>query len=92
MAEQSRYNYLPCVDGKCLSDRYLGFLRSTSLPTKATAWREWHDSHLAAWKHFVPMDNRSGDWYGIMVYFLAITSRTVEMALPRELPCRARSG
>lgn len=23
-----------------------------------------------AWKHFVPMDNRFGDFYGIMEYFL----------------------
>jgi hypothetical protein len=70
MAEQFQYKYLPDIDGNSFSGRYLGFLRSTSLPIKATLWKEWHDSRLTAWKHFVPMDNRYGDWYGIMEYFL----------------------
>ncbi|KAK0649124.1 hypothetical protein B0T16DRAFT_288294, partial [Cercophora newfieldiana] len=68
--EQFMYKYLPDIDGNSFSGRYLGFLRSTSLPIKATLWKEWHDSRLTAWKHFVPMDNRYGDWYGIMEYFL----------------------
>lgn len=70
LAEQFNYKYLPDIDGNSFSGRYLGFLRSTSLPIKATVWREWHDSRLVAWKHFVPMDNRYGDWYGIMEYFI----------------------
>ncbi|KAK0610388.1 hypothetical protein B0T17DRAFT_464843, partial [Bombardia bombarda] len=70
MAQQFKYKYLPDIDGNSFSGRYLGFLRSTSLPIKATMWREWHDSRLVAWKHFVPMDSRYSDWYGIMQYFL----------------------
>lgn len=70
MSEQFKSKYLPDIDGNSFSGRYLGFLRSTSLPIKATLWREWHDSRLIAWKHFVPMDSRFGDWYGIMEYFL----------------------
>lgn len=70
MAEQFDWKYLPDIDGNSFSGRYLGFLRSTSLPIKATVYKEWHDSRLVAWKHFVPMDNRYGDWYGIMEYFL----------------------
>ncbi|GKT52223.1 beta-1,2-xylosyltransferase 1 [Colletotrichum spaethianum] len=62
--------YLPDIDGNSFSGRYLAFLGSTSLPIKATLWREWHDSRLVAWKHFVPMDSRFGDYYGIMEYFL----------------------
>ncbi|WYZ45741.1 hypothetical protein EsH8_VIII_001057 [Colletotrichum jinshuiense] len=62
--------YLPDIDGNSFSGRYLAFLGSTSLPIKATLWREWHDSRLVAWKHFVPMDSRFGDYYGIMDYFL----------------------
>ncbi|CAJ2509698.1 Uu.00g147240.m01.CDS01 [Anthostomella pinea] len=67
---QFNYKYLPDVDGNSFSGRYLGFLRSTSLPIKSTMWHEWHDSRLVAWKHFVPMDNRFNDYYGIMEYFL----------------------
>ncbi|KAK4235095.1 glycosyltransferase [Achaetomium macrosporum] len=70
MSEQFRHKYLPDIDGNSFSGRYLGFLRSTSLPIKATLWKEWHDSRLVAWKHFVPMDNRFGDWYGTLEYFL----------------------
>ncbi|KAL8369562.1 hypothetical protein RB595_000070 [Gaeumannomyces hyphopodioides] len=64
------HKYLPDVDGNSFSGRYLSFLRSTSLPVKATVFREWHDSRLVAWRHFVPMDARMGDWHAIMEYFV----------------------
>lgn len=70
LADQFNWKYLPDIDGNSFSGRYLGFLRSTSLPIKATVYREWHDSRLVAWKHFVPMDNRYSEWFGIMEYFL----------------------
>ncbi|KAK2008719.1 capsular associated protein [Colletotrichum eremochloae] len=70
ISEMYDAKYLPDVDGNSFSGRYLAFLGSTSLPIKATVWREWHDSRLVAWKHFVPMDSRFGDYYGIMDYFL----------------------
>lgn len=75
MAEQFYFKYLPDIDGNSFSGRYLGFLRSTSLPIKATIFREWHDSRLVPWKHFVPMDNRFGDYYGIMEYFIGYRGR-----------------
>ncbi|KAI1821163.1 glycosyltransferase family 90 protein [Xylaria intraflava] len=70
LAYQFGYKYLPDIDGNSFSGRYLAFLRSTGLPIKSTLWHEWHDSRLIPWKHFVPMDNRFGDYYGIMEYFL----------------------
>lgn len=75
LADQFHWKYLPDIDGNSFSGRYLGFLRSTSVPIKATVYREWHDSRLLAWKHFVPMDNRYGDWFGIMEYFLGYDSK-----------------
>jgi hypothetical protein len=69
MHEQFDYKYVPDIDGNSFSGRYLGFLNSTSLPIKATLFREWHDSRLVPWVHFVPMDNRFQDFYGIMEYF-----------------------
>lgn len=75
MATQFRSKYLPDLDGNSFSGRYLGFLRSTSLPIKATMFREWHDSRLLAWKHFVPMDNRFSDYYGIMDYFIGFDGK-----------------
>jgi hypothetical protein len=70
MADQFDRKYLPDIDGNSFSGRYRGFLMSTSLPIKATIFREWHDSRLMPWVHFVPMDNRFGDFWGIMEYFL----------------------
>ncbi|KAK8096258.1 hypothetical protein PG999_014280 [Apiospora kogelbergensis] len=70
LSYQFDFKYLPDIDGNSFSGRYLGFLRSTSLPIKSTMFREWHDSRLYAWKHFVPMDARFGDYYGILEYFM----------------------
>ncbi|TQV92962.1 hypothetical protein V2A60_003719 [Cordyceps javanica] len=70
LTKQFDTKILPDVDGNSYSGRYIGFLRSTSLPFKATVWREWHDSRLVPWKHFVPMDNRFTDYYGLLDYFL----------------------
>ncbi|KAF4126239.1 Pfam:DUF821 [Geosmithia morbida] len=75
MVDQFNSKYLPDLDGNSFSGRYLGFLRSTSLPIKSTLFREWHDSRLLAWKHFVPMDNRYGDYYGLMDYFLGFNGK-----------------
>lgn len=70
MSQQFDFKYLPDIDGNSFSGRYRGFLKSSSVPVKAALWREWHDSRLVAWQHFVPMDSRFGDYYGIMEYFL----------------------
>ena len=70
MKEQYNFKYLPDIDGNSFSGRYRGFLRSTSLPIKATIYNEWHDHRLIPWKHFVPMDNTFIDIYGIMEYFI----------------------
>ena len=70
MDTQYNSKFLPDIDGNSFSGRYRAFLLSTSLPIKATIFQEWHDSRLIPWKHFVPMDNRFEDFYGIMEYFL----------------------
>lgn len=74
LAGQHGHKYLPDVDGNSFSGRYRDFLSSLSVPLKATLFREWHDSRLVAWKHFVPMDNRFLDIYGIMEFFLGTPS------------------
>lgn len=79
MAEQFDRKYLPDIDGNSFSGRYRGFLMSSSLPIKATIFKEWHDSRLVPWKHFVPMDNRFMDFYGIMEYFLGYEGEGVRL-------------
>ena len=70
MPMQFDYKILPDVDGNSFSGRYLSFIRSTSLPLKATIYSEWHDDRLIPWLHFVPIDNMFVDVYGILDYFL----------------------
>jgi hypothetical protein len=70
MTEMYKHKYLPDIDGNSFSGRYRAFLRSTSLPIKATIYHEWHDDRLFPWMHFVPMDNTYLDIYGILDYFL----------------------
>jgi len=70
MSEQYHYKYLPDIDGNSFSGRYRGFLRSNSLPIKATIYAEFHDNRLIPWRHFVPMDNTFVDWFGLVDYFL----------------------
>ncbi|KYK56911.1 hypothetical protein DCS_03917 [Drechmeria coniospora] len=63
MRNQYNYKFLPDADGNSFSARFRGFLRSTSLPLKATIYAEWHDDRIVPWVHFVPLDNTFQDLY-----------------------------
>lgn len=65
-----RSKYLIDVDGHSFSGRWRAFLQSRSLGLKATIFREWHDTRLFAWRHFVPVDNRYDDLYSLLTYFV----------------------
>ena len=69
-AELFKSKFVVDVDGMSFSGRWRAFLESKSLGIKATIFREWHDSRLFAWRHFVPMDNRYDDLYTLLTYFL----------------------
>ncbi|CAG8980626.1 hypothetical protein HYALB_00012443 [Hymenoscyphus albidus] len=77
LQDQFDSKYLPDIDGNSFSGRYRGFLKSSSLPIKATIFREWHDSRLMPWVHFVPMDNRFMDFWGIIEYFLGYEGKHI---------------
>ena len=70
LTSQFRSKYLIDVDGHSFSGRWHAFLQSKSLGFKATIFREWHDSRLFAWRHFVPVDNRYDDLYSLLTYFI----------------------
>ena len=70
MKKQYNYKFLPDVDGNSFSARFRGFLRSTSMPLKATIYAEWHDDRLMPWMHFVPFDNTYRDLYPLLDFFL----------------------
>lgn len=72
LPKQFQYKFLIDVDGHSFSGRWHAFLESKSLGLKATIFREWHDSRLFAWRHFVPMDNRYDDVYSLLTYFIGL--------------------
>ncbi|KAF4121051.1 CAP10 [Geosmithia morbida] len=69
MEDQYRYKFLPDIDGNSFSARFRGFMRSTSVPLKATIYAEWHDDRLVPWLHFVPLDNTLRDLYPVLEFF-----------------------
>jgi hypothetical protein len=70
MKKQYNWKYLPDIDGNSLSGRFRAFLTSNSSPMKATIYKEWHDSRLMPWVHFVPLDITLRDLWATMAYFL----------------------
>lgn len=70
MKKQYGWKYLPDIDGNSLSGRFRAFIRSNSAPMKATIFKEWHDSRLAPWVHFIPLDITLRDLWSTMAYFL----------------------
>lgn len=64
-----KYKYLVDLDGAGLSGRFLPFIESQSLVFRAASFRQWFEERLTPWKHFVPLDTRLHDFWGLMAYF-----------------------
>jgi hypothetical protein len=72
LTQQFENKYLVDIDGHSFSGRWHAFVQSKSLGIKSTIFREWHDSRLFAWRHFVPLDNRFDELYSILTYFIGL--------------------
>jgi hypothetical protein len=90
LASQHAHKYLIDVDGNSFSGRYRDFLLSNSLPLKATLFREWHDARLVPWKHFVPVDNRFLDLFGVMEFFLGWSGEGGRDEVARRIAAEGR--
>ncbi|GIZ49844.1 hypothetical protein CKM354_001286300 [Cercospora kikuchii] len=67
----SSYRYLFDIDGNSYSGRFHSLLSSDSVVLKATIFREWHDSRLLPWLHYVPISNHFGeDLWDVVDFFL----------------------
>ncbi|KAL9113159.1 MAG: hypothetical protein Q9227_002771 [Pyrenula ochraceoflavens] len=86
LTDQFQYKYLIDVDGHSFSGRWRAFLYSKSLAFKATIFREWHDSRLFAWRHFVPVDNRYDDLYALLTYFIGYGKPPAQREDPSDDP------
>jgi hypothetical protein len=74
LSQQFISKFVVDVDGHSFSGRWHAFVQSKSLGIKSTIFREWHDSRLFAWRHFVPLDNRYDEIYSILTYFIGLGS------------------
>lgn len=73
------YRYLFDLDGAGFSGRFLPFLQSRSLPFKTGLFRQWFDSRITPWLHYVPVDLRLHGMWSTLAYFTG-----VEGELPEE--------
>ncbi|KIV91789.1 hypothetical protein PV10_06293 [Exophiala mesophila] len=67
-----QYKFLFDLDGAGFSGRFLAFLESHSLPFKTALFREWYDSRIRAWHHFVPQDPRLHGVWSTLAYFAGV--------------------
>jgi len=72
-----KYKYLVDMDGAGFSGRFLPFLQSRSLPFKVALFREWYDSRLIPWLHFVPLDQRLHGLWSTLAYFAGVKGSDV---------------
>lgn len=66
------YRYLFDLDGAGFSGRFLPFLQSHSIPFKTGLLRQWLDSRITAWLHFVPIDLRLHGVWSTLAYFSGV--------------------
>lgn len=64
--------YLFDLDGAGFSGRFLPFMQSRSIPFKTGLLRQWLDSRVTPWLHFVPVDIRLHGVWSTLAYFAGV--------------------
>jgi hypothetical protein len=64
--DATKARYAIVIDNDSLTQH----LQDGKVTLRSSIYRQWYDSRLIPWHHFVPMDNTFVDLYGIMEYFL----------------------
>ncbi|PYH89906.1 hypothetical protein BO71DRAFT_487565 [Aspergillus ellipticus CBS 707.79] len=72
-----QHRYLFDSDGAGFSGRFLPFMQSQSLPFKTGLFRQWFDSRITPWLHFVPIDVRLHGLWSTLAYFTGADTTTV---------------
>ncbi|KAG0161503.1 hypothetical protein PDIDSM_9037 [Penicillium digitatum] len=70
------------LDGAGFSGRFLPFLHSRSLPLKTGLFRQWFDSRVTSWLHFVPVDIRLHGLWSTLAYFAGVPAAASEKSGP----------
>ncbi|OQE42314.1 hypothetical protein PENCOP_c004G09004 [Penicillium coprophilum] len=68
------HRFLFDLDGAGFSGRFLPFLHSHSLPLKTGLFRQWFDSRVTSWLHFVPVDIRLHGLWSTLAYFAGVSA------------------
>ncbi|KAK5795835.1 hypothetical protein VI817_005120 [Penicillium citrinum] len=66
------HRFLFDLDGAGFSGRFLPFLQSRSLPFRTGLFRQWFDSRMISWLHFVPVDVRLHGLWSTLSYFSGV--------------------
>jgi hypothetical protein len=78
------HRFLFDLDGAGFSGRFLPFLQSHSLPLRTGLFRQWFDSRVISWLHFVPVDIRLHGLWSTLAYFAGVPVPTADNSNPRE--------
>lgn len=78
------YRYLVDLDGAGFSGRFLPFLRSNSVPFKTGLFRQWLDSRVTSWLHYVPLDIRLHDVWSTLAYFAGVNVSVTDPVTGKE--------
>ncbi|OAG07384.1 uncharacterized protein CC84DRAFT_1053918, partial [Paraphaeosphaeria sporulosa] len=67
-----KYKYAAILDGDAGDDggELVQRFEEGRVVFRASAYKQWHDSRLIPWLHYVPMDNTFIDIYGVMEHLL----------------------
>ncbi|KAF2642386.1 hypothetical protein P280DRAFT_516172 [Massarina eburnea CBS 473.64] len=69
-ATLKQYKYAAVLDGDGDEEgAFLAALGLGRLTLKASIYRQWYDSRVVPWLHFVPLDHTFVDVYGVMEFF-----------------------
>jgi hypothetical protein len=79
-----KYRYLVDLDGAGFSGRFLPFLRSNSVPMKTGLFRQWLDSRVTSWLHYVPLDLRLHDVWSTLAYFAGVNVSVIDPVTGKE--------
>lgn len=82
------HRFLFDLDGAGFSGRFLPFLQSHSLPLKAGLFRQWFDSRVISWFHFVPVDIRLHGLWSTLAYFAGVPAAGADENDPSTTPMR----
>lgn len=78
--------YLFDLDGAGFSGRFLPFLQSRSLPFRTGLFRQWFDSRVISWLHFVPIDIRFHGIWSTLAYFAGVPGTPTNGQDPQQPP------